>query len=143
MSSLKRSAASTSSTSKKAKRQVTIATFKKWQTQYEREYQSLSWLRCDVDKHNREVVDLLWCDACRKHERSIVGMKNFSGAWIAGSSNHKTSNIVDHATSEQHKAVMICVRAEAAKTANQPVTTYSPIVRSLLTLDEVAKDRLK
>ena len=70
-------------------------------------------------------------------------MKNFSGAWIAGSSNHKTSNIVDHATSEQHKAAMICVRAEAAKTANQPVTTYSPIAHSLLTLDEVAKDRLK
>ena len=44
MSSIKQSVASTSSTSKKAKRQVTIATSKKWQTQYKREYQSLSWL---------------------------------------------------------------------------------------------------
>lgn len=58
---------------------------------------------------------------CRKHEVSIVGMKNFSRAWITGSSNHKTSNILDHATSEQHRVATIRVYAEAAKATNQPI----------------------
>ena len=34
----------------------------------------------------------------------IVGHKNFSRAWIDGSTNHKTSIIIDHAHSEQHKS---------------------------------------
>jgi len=42
----------------------------------------------------------------------ITGMKNFSKAWITGSSNQKTSNIVNHATSEQHRAAMVRVRAD-------------------------------
>ena len=50
-----------------------------------------------------------------------MGMKNFSRAWITGSSNHKTSNILDHATSEQHRVATICVYAEAAKATNQPI----------------------
>ena len=62
----------------------------------------MSWLRCDTSNDDR--VETLWCEACRKHEAAITGMKNFSKAWIAGSSNHKTSNVIDHATSEQHRA---------------------------------------
>ena len=77
------SSASISSTSKK--RKVSIITFNKWQSQYEREHQTLSWLRCDVDKCNRTSVETLWCDACRQHESSITGTKNFSNAWITGS----------------------------------------------------------
>ena len=41
------------SSSKKAMRQVAVAAFKKWQSQFEREYQSLSWLWCDVCEDNR------------------------------------------------------------------------------------------
>ena len=134
MSAKKKRAAplSTFAASKKQKRTVTITTFKKWQTQLEREHQTLSWLRCDINKECRDLVDVLWCDACRKHERSITGMKNFSRSWLEGSSNHKTSNIVDHSNSDQHRAAMIRVHAEAAKATNQPMTSYSPIARSLL-----------
>ena len=53
----KRSASAAASASqdpaKKAKRQVSVATFKKWQTNYKQEYQSLTWLRCDVDERDR------------------------------------------------------------------------------------------
>ena len=101
----------TTAPSKKGKRQVTIATFQKWQTQFEREHATLSWLRCDRDSRDKSLVDCLWCDVCRKHEDRIVGMKNFSRAWITGSSNHKNSNIVDHATSEQHRAAMAILLA--------------------------------
>ena len=37
------------SSSKKAKRQVTKATFSKWQREHDREHQTLSWLRCRMD----------------------------------------------------------------------------------------------
>lgn len=144
MASRKRAtAASTSCASKKQKRQVTMVTFKKWQTQLEREHQTLSWLRCDPDATSKELVGLLWCDACRKHERSITGMKNFSRAWIEGSTNHKTSNIVDHANSDQHRAAKVRTRAEAAKATNQPITSYSPIARSLMRMDNQVMERMK
>lgn len=87
--------------STKQKRQATVAKFKKWQTQLEREHQMLSWLRCDMDMVSKDLVDVLWCNACRKHERSITGMKNFSRAWLEKPMNHKMSNIVDHTNSEQ------------------------------------------
>ena len=86
---------------------------------------------------------MLWCEARRKHEDGITGMKNFSKAWITGSSNQKTSNIVDHATSEQHRAAMVRVRTDAARASNQPLTSYSPIARSLLVMDEVVQGRMK
>ena len=55
-------AASTSQDSaKKAKRQVSVLIYKKWQTNYEQEYQTLSWLRCDVDEHDKSFVGMLWC----------------------------------------------------------------------------------
>ena len=66
----KRSASAAASASqdpaKKAKRQVSVATFMKWQTNYEQEYQSLTWLRCDVDERDRSLVGLLWCAVCRQ-----------------------------------------------------------------------------
>ncbi len=96
MSSRKRTADSAPTTSSK-KRNVTVTTFNKWKTQFERDHSTLSWLRCDVSKEDKTVIEMLWCEACRKHEDGITGMKNFSKAWITGSSNQKTSNIVDHA----------------------------------------------
>ena len=85
----------------------------------------------------------LWCQACRNHERSITGIKNFSRSWIVGSTNQKTSNLVDHAKSEQHRAAMSRMYAESAKASKLPVTSYSPIARSLLTIDEGTQERLR
>jgi len=58
-------------------------------------------------------------------------MKNFSRAWIEGSTNHKTSNIVDHANSDQHRAAKVRTRAEAAKATNQPITSSEPQAENL------------
>ena len=92
-----------SSGSKAAKRQVTKTTFKKWQRQFDCEHQTLSWLHCDLDRVKVHVATL-WCEACKKHEHSVQSLKNFSRVWITGSTNQKVSNVVDHATSEVHKA---------------------------------------
>lgn len=70
-------------------------------------------------------------------------MENLSKVWINGSFNQKTSNIVDQASSEQHHAAMLQVRADTGKASNQPLTTYSPIARNLLMLDRAMQAHMK
>ena len=143
MSSGKRGHEGPTTSSKKQKRQVTVATFEKWKSQYELQYKTLSWLKCDIDTDDKTLVSSLWCQACRKHERSITGMKNFSRAWVVGSSNQRTRNIVDHAKSEQHRSAMSLISTEAAKASNLPITSYSPIAHCLLIIDDTTRLRLK
>ena len=130
---------------KQAKRQVSKETFNKWQRTYEKEHQSMAWLRCDIDAHQKTLVSTLWCVVCRKYELKISGHKNFSKAWIGGSTNHKTSNITDHATSDQHKSAMMHFRKDQAKSRNEPITSYSPIARVLLSssMDSAVRERVK
>ena len=146
MSAQKRASSGSGSTSsgasKKAKRQVTVATFEKWKREYNREHQSLSWLRCDKDKSDKSLVATLWCELFRQHEDRIRSMRNFSAAWVTGSTNHRASNILDHAKSEQHTASMAYMRANHAKAQGKPVETYAPIARSLLVLDDSEKRKM-
>ena len=79
---------------------------------------------------------LLWCSACREYQSKICAMKNYSRSWIAGSENQRTSNVLDHVASEQHKAAMSHLHATQARASNEPVTNYAPIARSLLMLEE-------
>ena len=65
---------------KQARRQVSKETFIKWQRSYERDYQSLTWLRAEVDDKDKKLVDTLWCHACRVYESKICGIKHFSRA---------------------------------------------------------------
>ena len=63
---------------KKPRRQISIGTFEKWQGQWNRDHLTLSWLRCEKDRSDRGLVDLIWCEACRKYESRICSSKNFS-----------------------------------------------------------------
>ena len=109
---------------------------------YEREYQTLSWLRCKVDE-SPSLVDTLTCSVCQKFEDNIQGLKNFSAAWITGSSNHRASNIVDHGKSEQHKTAMKLEKIERAKANKQSVSSYSALARSFQQIDEATRDKLR
>ena len=122
---------------------MSVSTFEKWQREYDREYQSLLWLRCNKDGTNRSVVETLWCDVCRRFEDRIRGMCNFSPAWLAGSTNHKTSNVLDHAKSEQHVASMARLQEQHARARDLPTSSYAPIVRSLMVLDQREKKRMQ
>ena len=138
--------ASGASKTKQSKKQVSKETFQKWQRTYEKEYQSMTWLHAEVDKRDKTLVSTLWCVVCREYEARISGHKNFSRVWIDGSSNHKTSNITDHANSEPHKAAMMYFRKDQARSRNEPVTTYSPIARSLLSsasMDPAVRERVQ
>ena len=120
--------------SKKApKRQVTKSTFEKWQREHEQQHSTLSWLRCELDRDKVHVVSLS-CAACKKYEPYIV--KNFSKAWINGSTNLKVSNVLDHAVSEVHKVAMGRMRADQAKAIGESPVMSSTIGLYLSTLDE-------
>ncbi len=86
---------------KRSKRQVSFATFERWKSQFDREHHSLLWLSCKKDPSDRSIVSTLYCEVCQKYESKFEGLRNYS-AWINRSANHKTSNILDHAKSEQH-----------------------------------------
>ena len=130
---------SSSSKSKKQKRmQVSLTTFRRWQTENKKEYQTLFWLRCDKTS---ESVKFLWCASCRKFEDKIQGVKNFSAGWISGSANHKLSNTSYHVWSDQHKLLMSLMHADEAKAMKKPVTTYAPIIKSLLIMDKSLEEK--
>ena len=128
---------------KKAKRQVALSTFEKWQRNYDRDHQTLSWLRCDTDKADRNLVASLWCSACRDYQDKICSMKNYSSAWVTGTENQRTSNVLDHVACDQHKAAMSHLRTAQAKASSEPVTSYAPIARALLMLDEPERARMR
>ena len=132
-----------SSIAKKAKRQLTVATFQKWQRIHEQEHQTLTWLRCKRNRSDSTVVDSLFCEVCKIFEDNIRGMQNFSSTWISGSTNLRTSNMFDHASSEQHKAAMQRLRVNNAKVSNQSIVTYAPIAKSLLNMEASVKAKMK
>jgi hypothetical protein len=55
---------------------------------------------------------------------------------ISGSANHKLSNVSDYAWSDERKLSMSLMCADEAKAVKKPVTTYAPIVNSLLIMDK-------
>ena len=128
---------------KTAKHQVTTATARKWQMQYDHEFQSLTWLKYNVDDQDKMLVKVLQCSKCTKSDSCICGMKNYSSVWIIGSTNQRASNITDHVASEQHKVAMMHLRTAQAKAANMPITEHSPIAKSLLAMKKLMQERLE
>ena len=127
---------------KASKRQVTTSTFDKWQQEYERDHQTLSWLRCDLERDKRHVA-ALYCAVCKKYEDSLQSLKSFSRAWITGSTNHKVSNVLDHAASEVHKVAMTRKRADDAKASGGSAMLSSTIGCCLATLDSGTRARME
>ena len=129
-----------SQSEKKGRRQITVRTFEKWQGQYIPAHESLTWLQCDKDPSDKTLISELWCEPCRKYEARMKGQKNFSNAWIRGTSNQRTSNVIDHASSNQHKTSMAYLKADLAKANNQ---SFSPIAHSLMNMDATTRERMK
>ena len=105
-----------------------MSTFEKWQRNYDHDHQTLSWLRCDTDKADRNLVALLWCSVCRNYQDKICSMKNYSSAWVTGTENQRTSNMLDHVACDQHKAAMSHLCTAQAKASSKPVTSYALII---------------
>lgn len=128
--------------SAKKKRQFIRSTFDKWQREHDRKLQTLTWLRCNLESDKVHVANLC-CSVCKKYEKSICSLKNFSSSWITGSTNLKLSNMLDHANSDVHKAAMTKLRADTARGRGESAVVSTPIGRLLSTLDQATVDRLK
>ena len=92
-------------------------------------------------------MDTLWCHACRVYESKICGIKNFSRAWILGSTNHKTSNIMT--TQRENHTEQQCRFLRKIRPGRemqlQPITSYSPIAQSLYSpsMSPVVRERVR
>ena len=69
-----------------------------------------------------KVVNKLKCRGCTKFKEKIAGRKNYSDKWITGANSVRTTNVVDHAKSEQHIHAMNLLRKERAQAQGAPVT---------------------
>ena len=66
----------------------------------------------------------------------------FSRAWVLGSTNHKTSNITDHAKGEPQSSNVYLTK-DQARERNEPITSYSsPIAQSLYS-PSVVRERVR
>ena len=100
------------------KRAVTYETFKKWRTELDREYQTVSWLDCDtVSEGGKKAVKRLRCSVCSKFKASIRGGRNFSERWIVGADSVHASNVKDHAQSDQHAHALLLLKKEQGRAA--------------------------
>ena len=121
---------SSGSTANKAKCQLTISTFEKWQCDYDKEHQTLE---CNADTQHRDLIGVLWCSACREYKSKTCCINNYSEPWVIGSENHRTSTLLDHVVSNQHKVTMSHCCAVQARARQEPITSYAPIC--LLSVD--------
>ena len=70
-------------------------------------------------------------------------MKNYSSAWVTGTENQWTSNILDHVACEKHKIGMSQLCAAQERANKQPITSYAPIAGSLLMLNDSETARMR
>ena len=98
------------------RRKVKKETYKHWVTEYDRECQTASWLDCEAETAacTRYVTELK-CRICRKYNPSITGRRNYSDRWIEGAESVHTTNIHDHAKSDQHFHAMNLHKRDMAK----------------------------
>ncbi|XP_065892470.1 zinc finger protein 862-like [Dysidea avara] len=80
---------------------------------------------------------------CKKFQARIVGKRNFSDRWITGAESIRTSNIRDHAHSEQHVHAMMLLHQEIQRAQGVSSSANAPIVVALNTLGDEERARLR
>jgi hypothetical protein len=95
-----------------------------------------------MESTSKNMVESLWCKVCSEHERQKQGTKNFSRVWLDGSINHRSSNITDHARSEQRIKASDLHRYENAKSSKEPVMSYAPVFKDLHQTKEVGLHKM-
>ena len=126
------------------KRRVSYTTFQKWQSDLDREYQTMSWLDCSSEyEAGKKVVSQLKCKVCSEFVDRFRGSKNFSDKWIVGADSVRVSNIRDHVQSDQHAHAMLLLMKQRAKSAGLPPSTYAPIAQAFTTLSNEERGKLR
>ena len=126
-----------------AKKRVTHDTFTKWQRDFDRESQTMTWLDCETGTESgKKIVEKLKCRVCTKFVDKIRGRKNFSDKWICGADSVRTSNVRDHARNDQHTHAMSLLKKERAEASGLAPASYAPIAKTFNTLPEDERKRL-
>ena len=69
-------------------------------------------------------------------------MRNYSSARITGLTNHRASNITDHAAGEQHNVAMLCPCVEQVNVARVSIAERCLIAKSLPALEKLMQEKL-
>ncbi len=128
------------------RRLVGYSTFQKWRQELDKECGTVSWLDCDTNSTGaKKTATKLKCKMCIKFKNKICGRRNYSDKWVVGADSVRTSNIKDHARTDQHQHAMTLLAKEHAEAKGQGPASYAPIVRAVHELpeDELAKLRVK
>ena len=126
------------------KRSVSHGTFNKWKAELDKDYNTMSWLDCEtVFVAGKKTVIKLKCKLCTQFESKIAGRRNYSDRWVMGADSIRTSNIKDHATTDQHTHATLLSKKEQAEAAGQGPSSYAPIAKALHHLSEDAKGPLR
>jgi hypothetical protein len=103
----------------------------------------MSWLDCEVyGVGMKKTVTKLSCKVCCRFESKISGRRNYSEKWVVGADSVRTSNIKDHARTDQHMHAMMLLKKEHAQSSGAGPSSYAPIAKALAVLPENAKDSL-
>ena len=95
---------------------MSCATFSKWIVDHDREWQTLMWLACiSALEQGKKLVSAMCFEICTKYHDRIKGRKIFSEKWITGAESLRSSNVLGHARSEQHKHSMMLLKKEQAQ----------------------------
>ena len=132
-------------TTEAKKLNVSFLTYTKWRSELDKECQTLSWLDCNlIGKGGKRTVDKLKCKVYLKYNSRIQSMRNYSDKWIVGADSVRTSNVRDHARSDQHQHAMSLHCKESGSTAKAGEASSSANVCTMLQrLSEGSRDRLR
>ena len=91
------------------KNKVCYETFKKWQRDFDKDFQSLTWLDCVTTfQSGKKVFIALRCSVCSRFKERVQSSRNFRDKWISGADSLRTGNIRDHSKTNQHEQGTCC-----------------------------------
>ena len=94
------------------KRNLTKSTVNKWIADNDKVLSTRTWFKYDVDTAARGRVVALKCSVCCQFRDKLIGMRNYSAAYIEGSTNLRTSSFKNHATNEMHSRAMLLLKKQ-------------------------------
>ena len=87
-----------------------------------------------------KYVTKLKCRFCTVYKDRI---RNYSNKWIEGADSIRTTNICDHAKSEQHLHTMNLERKCLAQSVDESPASYAPIAWALTVISPEEMERLR
>ena len=106
----------------------------------DKELNTTIWLGYEMK--DRDHVACLKCTVCSMFRDQLVGMRNYSNAFIEGSVNLHSSNYQDHSKIAMHEKAMTLFKLKQSGTDKPSTIHNTPIVRALQTLDQKTCDQM-